>query len=227
MTSAARVDNRHRDELIGIASPTAAFIGIVDRAARLRCDGEKMIGETGTVLRSEKLIGDHEAARERPIVRYLIWLILAVVHQPVFLERAGQQIESIHLPVIHSDQGRQVGMRDIQRNQVRRWPEDGEAPIMGLALRDPIDPGKRAEIVIEGVIFLQNEDHMLDSGGSRRQLRIRFWCEENEHGQEAKNFADQVSPQPRGTTTDYVRCEYNMQSPRAIKIPPIDGVSRR
>jgi hypothetical protein len=68
---------------------------------------------------------------------------------------------------------------------------------------------------------------MLDDGGSHRWLRIRFRREENDHRQEAKNSANQVSPQPRGTTTDYVRCEYNMQSPRAIKIPPIDGVSRR
>ncbi len=81
------------------------------------------------------------------------------------------QVELIHGAVVVRHVGGSEGMRDVPARPIGRLGRD-LAHALDRHPRGAIGAGKLAEIGIERMIFLEEDNHMLDGGVPRKRIRV-------------------------------------------------------
>ena len=139
---------------------------VVDDPVRLCGHGVEVLGEGGSEHRREEAVGQHEAIGEAPIHGQRAPVELRIARE-VVPER--HTVEPVHLAAIDRDQPWIERVAEVVRVDVgRRGERDGRAGRQVVVTLQRLADGRAvgarvlAEVVVERVVLLDQEDHVLD-----------------------------------------------------------------
>ena len=149
-----------------VTAPVREGIGIADRPARLRREDVEVAGEARSDHLRVEVIGEREVLGVLPVIRNVGFLVLGIRERVVGVRRrAAGEVPAVHLAVVVVDEPGAVRVAQVVIHRVGRVG-DGELGAVALRVRRrAFGAGEAAEVVVEGVVLLHDDDDVLDRVG--------------------------------------------------------------
>src|ERR1700686_3683980 len=116
-----------------------------------------MVRKAGTVHGGKIPVGQGKVLRVLPVVRNLLRTSLRVSGQSTV-----DQVKAIHLAAIHGLESTVPAIAEASRIHVGQRRERDHETRRREAAAHPVSTAESAEVIIEGVIFLKNDDRVLN-----------------------------------------------------------------
>jgi hypothetical protein len=136
-----------------------------------------VVTHAARVGRAEEPVEEHVLVGQIPVVRQVAVVVVGHGQAAVLALGADPLDEAVHPPAVVLDLERLFGVVEVEAAPVA----DVERPHARLRLaaadrhagvrRKAVDAGPGAEVVVERVVLLHQEDEMLDRRGRRRRHR--------------------------------------------------------
>ena len=132
-------------------------MAIVDYAPRLGGNRIEIVGSTGAVDRREIVIRQDELARIGPVIGNVLF-----GHLRVRAQGAADQVEFVHLAAIDSLEGAGPAVTKSLLIYIRHRSQRNHLASGGEAAGGAIGFGKSAEVIVEGMVFFNDEHGVLN-----------------------------------------------------------------
>src|ERR1035437_4855760 len=150
------------------------MLGIGDHAAVLRGYGYEVVGEGRSQDSRKEVVVQGEVTGVGPVIGDIALVHLGVGMFYAERERPGKPIKGVHAAVIGGLGGGGGTVSDVRIHLIRRLHQPYGAARGRAAGGGSVGSGEAAEIIIEGVIFLNDEDdvvYLREPRSLRRRLR--------------------------------------------------------
>ncbi len=141
---------------------------VAERPARLRGERKRVTGKARTELVGKEVIAEGERFGVRPVVRDARLVVLSPCQ--VIPEHAGSRdvFPAIHVAVGPVRERAVMRVAEIPSRAIRSARTRKRRPILELAGRGAFGPREASEVIVEGVVLFDDDDHVLDghSGAS-------------------------------------------------------------